>query len=128
MSERQDRGASVWLVWGIKGEYSDRSEWPVACYPDEASAQAAAVELKRLSRDLYQLYRQQEGTLEDAGDWNGKTLLTETDEGRAFRALHGQDDWLCPGDYDFDGMEFTCAAVPMRAAIAASPSTGADHD
>lgn len=107
----------IWLVWGTKGEYSNRSEWPVACYPDEASAQAAAVELKRLSRDLYEIYRQREDALDEAGDWNGKTLLTETEEGRAFRALHDESDWLCPGEYGFDDMEFTCSAVPFRAAL-----------
>ena len=106
---------TVWLVWGTKGEYSDRSEWPVAVYLDEQSAQNAAVELKRLSRDLRAIYEQREDELAEAGDWNGKTLLTGTEEGRAFQALHGEGEWLCPGDYAFDDMEFTCSAVPFRA-------------
>jgi hypothetical protein len=110
--------AGLWLVWGTRGEYSGRYEWPVAIYDSEAAAQEAAAELKRLSRDLYAIYRSQEDELEAADDWGGKTLLTSTEEGREFAKLHGDD--LAPGSYDFGDMEFTCSPVPFRAAIQAT--------
>lgn len=120
---------SMWLVWGIKGEYSDRSEWPVSLYADAASAQAACVRLKELSRDLLAIFQQREDELDDAGDWDGKTLLTSTDEGRAFLALHGEGYDLAPGSYGFDDMEFTCCEVPVRTAIAAlQPNTAEGKD
>lgn len=103
---------TIFLVWGTRGEYSDRSEWPVAAYDDEASAQAAVAALKEAARDLYEVYRRRRGTLDGAGDWDGKGLLSTTDEGKRFAALHGDD--LAPGSYDFDDMEFTCCAVPLR--------------
>lgn len=106
----------LWLVWGTRGEYSDRTEWPVAIYSSEPEAQEAAVEMRRLSRDLYALYRRQENALEEAGDWDGTTLLTSTEEGRAFAKLHG-DGAPSPGSYGFDDMDFTYWATPFREAL-----------
>lgn len=106
----------LWLVWGIRGEYSDRTEWPVAIYADEADAQEACVRLKQLSRDLYAIYRSREDEPDAAGDWSGETLLATTEEGRAFADLNGHA--IAPGSYDFDEMEFTCWLVPFRAELA----------
>jgi hypothetical protein len=39
-----------------------------------------AIRLKELSRDLYAIYSRREDELEEAGDWDGTTLLTTTDE------------------------------------------------
>jgi arylsulfatase A-like enzyme len=114
-----DKLKSVFLVWGIRGEYSSRTEWPVAAYTSEADAQAVAIRLKELSRDLYAIYSRREDELAEAGDWDGTTLLTTTDEGRAFVALHGAP--LAPGTWDFDDMEFTCCEVPLH-------TRNGDHD
>ena len=35
-----DKLNSVFLVWGIRGEYSSRTEWPVAAYTSEPEPQA----------------------------------------------------------------------------------------
>jgi hypothetical protein len=31
----------IWVLFGMTGEYSDRQEWPVRAYKDQAEAQAA---------------------------------------------------------------------------------------
>jgi hypothetical protein len=33
---------TIWVVYGTTGEYSDRSTWDIAAYPNEADAQAHA--------------------------------------------------------------------------------------
>lgn len=109
--------SEAFVVTGTRGQYSDRSEWVVAVMLSEADAQGAVTALKEAARALYAVYQQREDALHEADDWNGKTLLTTTDEGRAWTALHG--DGTCPGDYDFEDMEFYYAKVPVHATLAA---------
>ena len=102
----------IWLVWGTRGEYSDRDEWPIAAYTDESSAQAAVVALKNTSRALYAVFKAEEDSLELAGDWEGASLLDTTEEGRRWVELSGSR--LTPGSYDFDEMEFSVCEIPLR--------------
>jgi len=50
-----DAGKKVYIVHGTTGEYSDRWEWMVAAYTDEAKAVAHAEAAKKfyMERDLF---------------------------------------------------------------------------
>ncbi len=39
----------IWIVEGRTGEYSDRTDWQVCAFRDEAKAKELAIELKKLA-------------------------------------------------------------------------------
>lgn len=42
----------VWLLFGVTGEYSDRSEWVVRAYASEADAKADCAALNTIAKDI----------------------------------------------------------------------------
>ena len=101
----------VWLIWASQGEYSDRTEWPIAVLHEQASAERATVRLGQLWRQINLTYREREDELDAAEDWDGDTLFDGTPEGREYFALTGSRGGL--GSYSAEDRDFTCLEVPV---------------
>jgi hypothetical protein len=56
---------TIYIVTGTSGDYSDRDEWPVCAYEDEALAQQHAIKATEGARVGYEAVRQ----LRE--DWDG---------------------------------------------------------
>lgn len=70
--------SAVYVVMGMEGEYSDRAEWPVAAYIDQAKAQQHVTTVEMAARAWEALgSREREGLLEKFPD-AGKTPLDPT--------------------------------------------------
>lgn len=108
----------VWLIWASQGEYSDRSEWPVAVTMDQATGETVTERLGQLWRELYQIYKRREDELDEAGDWGGETLFATTPEGIEYTRLTGHPDNL--GSVYADDRTFTCCEVRVLSAIDAA--------
>lgn len=117
----------MWLIWATEGEYSDRSEWPVALCADQATAEAATLRIGQLWRELHAIFKRRENELDEAGDYDGKTLSATTDEGRELHALTGASGGL--SGYYADDRDYTCCKVRLldSAAIRALTNTGPEQ-
>lgn len=82
--------SSVYIVMGTVGEYSDRTEWPVALYVHRRKAQSHVVKAASRSRLIHILQaknRKDGGSREDAG----KLAVNEFDPGMEVDSYHS--DW-----------------------------------
>lgn len=48
----------VWIIMGTTGEYSDRSEWPVRGYINEATARTEVEAMSARAREVQDEFRQ----------------------------------------------------------------------
>lgn len=106
-----DPSRKAWLIWATEGEYSDRSEWPVAVVFSQVEGETRTVRIGQLWRHLHSEYKRRQDELDDAGDWRGRSLLL-TDEGREYVALSGDDEPYFSGSYA-DERTYTCSPVPV---------------
>lgn len=105
---------SLWLIWAVEGEYSDRSEWPVALCRSQKVAEAITERLGQLWRELHAIYKRREDELDDANDWEAVALWEGTPEGRELEALTGSRGYL-GGSYA-DDRSYTCCEVSVLSA------------
>ena len=100
----------VWIIEGHQGEYSDRSEWPVAYYFDEKLAKEHAEKAQARARELYVLTRKdgEEYFESNCGDcYNGPTSMCE-------KHKHLKNEW---DDSNLDYMdcnEVQYTSYPVR--------------
>lgn len=108
----------VHLLWAAQGEYSDRSEWPIALYENEELALADVLRGEALHRLLFgKAYL----------PWDGRKAKWETPEGKELKSIVGQE---CD---DYDNLYLYCCAIEFRDASAiearrAATGTGAVHE
>src|SRR5690554_918315 len=89
---------TIYLVMGSKGEYSDRDEWPVAAYTDEAEAQKHVEAAERRAKEI-------KASL-GAEYWRYRTL---TREGKA-----EQNEWDPEMQIDYTGTSYFYYEAPLR--------------
>ena len=68
----------VWIVMGTTGEYSDRSEWPVCVYADEARAQARAEAATQRAAEIYEARPRYSAPPEGANEHDPKMQMDYT--------------------------------------------------
>jgi len=111
----------AWLIWATQGEYSDRTEWPIAIALDQATAEARTERLGQLWRHLCAEYDRREDELDAADDWQGRAIY-DSEEGREFLALSTTPEFLDSFvGYAQDRM-YICSPVPIISAAPESPS------
>lgn len=94
--------SALYLLWASQGEYSDRSEWAIAIYTDEAAAQADVERGQALFRKLF-------GRGRYLG-YDAEKALWETPDGRALSGIVGDECGT------WDELYLTCAPVEVRTA------------
>lgn len=65
--------ATIYVVRGSSGEYSDRNEWPVAAYLDEPSAEKHVAMASDRALAVHPDVEREWERRQDAGDWTTTT-------------------------------------------------------
>jgi hypothetical protein len=113
---------AVWLIWATEGEYSDRTEWPIAVTFDKEYGKRVTVRLGQLWRELLEIYRRRP---DDTGDIMGEALFDSTPEGREYQALTGGAKGYLGGIYSEERM-FYCCEVPVLPASGIEAATAGE--
>lgn len=87
---------TIYVVMGSHGEYSDRSEWMVAAYPDEQKAQEHVRSVEAALRAFIALEREErERIAEASGDSGGDIAKQSLDMAKGFYTWdYDQRYWL----------------------------------
>lgn len=81
---------TIWIVWARRGEYADRTEYPVCWCATEAEADAEAERLTELSGQWRDRVRAA------SGDWDGRSGspgIGEDEQIEAAKAALGDPSW-----------------------------------
>lgn len=86
----------IWIVSGCTGEYSDRTEWAVVAFRDEATAKATAEELTQLAKAA------QVESAVDPWEWE------KTDSGKKLKEADSY------ASIDYTGTDYTAFELELR--------------
>ena len=90
---------TIYVVMGTTGEYSDRTEWPIAAYSDKAMAQEHVTKATEMSRAVAAAVQQ----LKD--DWNGEGEYPST---------LGRNPYDPDQETDYTGTDYFIYRVRLR--------------
>jgi len=107
----------IWVVMGSTGEYSDRNEWLVVAYEDEATAKRHAFDATARALRFSKATCQHGKELRDYCHSCGRTGY------ELIREWMGSLDPEAPSMY-YTGSDYVALPVPLRAAPASPPESG----